>query len=129
MATLDELAASRREWIASVLKPWCQAAPHLELRKAELDWQDIAGRIDAESTLWTWAWSRFPSLVHEGLIGVDETHEVRVTLANGTALIGYPDARKSQKGWLVLVSTAADTSGDEPGPFSIDEVVEVERVT
>lgn len=128
MARFEDLAASRREWIASVLRPWCQAAPLAELRKAEQEWQDIAGRIDADSTLWTWAWSRFPNLVHEGLSGVDETHEVRVTLSGGSTVTGYPDARKSQKGWLVLVATGGSLSGEELGPYSIDEIFEVERI-
>ncbi|MEX2287433.1 MAG: hypothetical protein WD648_10110 [Planctomycetaceae bacterium] len=128
MASFEDLAASRREWIASVLKPWCQAAPLVELRKAEQEWQDIAGRIDTDSTLWTWAWSRFPNLVHEGLSGVDETHEVRITLSGGSTFTGYPDARKSQKGWLVLVATGGGSSGEELGPYSIDEILEVERI-
>jgi hypothetical protein len=128
MAKFEDLAAARREWIATVLVPWCKAAPLAELRKAELDWQDIAGRIDPESTLWTWAWSRFPELVHEGLSGVDETYEVRVTLSGGSTVIGFPDARKSQKGKLVIVATSGSPNGEELGPFSIDDIAAVERI-
>ena len=72
------------------------------MKRAELEWADLAGRIDPQATLWTWAWSRFPDLVHEQLAGVDETHEVRVTLKNGAAYVGYPDNRKTKAGRLVL---------------------------
>src|SRR5687767_6788549 len=80
MKTFAELAASRREWIDAVLRPWCVQASRRDLVLAEMDWGDIAGRVDAEATLWTWAWGRFPELVHEGLSGVSETREVRVQL-------------------------------------------------
>ena len=126
--TFDELAASRRDWIASVLRPWCEQAVRLDLLKAELDWPDIAGRIDAASTLWTWAWSRFPALVHEGLSGVDETFAVCVTLRDGSTHAGFPDGRKSQRGQLVLISAAKGKPNEELGPFSIDDITSVARL-
>lgn len=125
-----ELAASRREWIEQVLRPWCIQAPHRELKLASLEWQDIAGKVDPDSTLWTWAWSRFPALVHEGMPGVNETAEVRVTFRDGTVLEGYPDARESTAGRLVLLAR----SEADPGtyalaePKSIDEIVSAERI-
>ena len=124
MTTFDELAASRRKWIDEVLKPWCQQAAHRELKKAELEWDNLAGSVDAEATLWTWAWSRFPQLVHDGLSGVDESHEVTVTLKDGTSVVGYPDGRKSKQGMLVLLCAGAAT---ENGPHSIDEIATVIR--
>lgn len=127
MPTFDDLAASRREWIATVLQPWCMAAPLKELRRAELEWHDIAGRVDPEATLYTWAWSRFPALVHDGMTGVNETHEVRVTLRDGTLLTGFPDSRQSRQGRLVLL-TFADGRLHESGPHAIDEIASVERV-
>jgi len=129
MSEFDELAASRRAWIAEVLQPWCTQAPLVALRKAEQDWADIAGQVDSQATLWTWAWSRFPALVHEGLSGVDETHEVVVTLADGTTVRGYPDGDRSLRGELVLLSSSGDTSNGstEQGPYSIDAIVDVRR--
>jgi hypothetical protein len=126
--TFDELAASRRDWIADVLRPWCEQAVRVDLLKAELDWPDIAGRVDAASTLWTWAWARFPALVHEGLSGVDETFAVRVTLRDGSSCVGFPEGRKSQRGQLVLVSVAGEQAHEELGPFSIDDIAMVERL-
>ena len=124
MTTFDELAASRRKWIAEVLKPWCQQAARKELKQAELEWDNLAGSVDAEATLWFWAWSRFPQLVHEGLSGVDESHEVTVTLQDGTSIVGFPDGRKSQQGMLVLL--CAGTTA-QSGPHSIDEIATVKR--
>ena len=131
METLAELAASRRDWIENVLRPWCAIASLKELKLAEAEWTDIAGRIDADSTLWTWAWSRFPVLVHEGLSGVNETHEVAVTLKDGSTRSGYPDNRKSTGGKLVLVLTGAGTDRrlTETAPVSIDDIAAVERTT
>jgi hypothetical protein len=128
--TFDELVAGRREWIEHVLKPWCRSASLADLKRAELDWADLAGRIDPRATLWTWAWSRFPVLVHERLPGVDETHEVQVTLKNGAAHVGYPDNRKTEGGRLVLLSTSSDLNRRlaESGPLSIDEIAKVERL-
>jgi len=125
----DELASSRRAWIAEVLQPWCRQAPLAELKKAELDWADLAGRVDPLATLWTWAWSRFPVLVHEGLSGVDEAHEVTATLADGSIIRGYPDGRRSLRGELVLLCASPDTpdASAEQGPYSIDVIVDVKR--
>ena len=129
MSTFVELVASRREWIDSILKPWCRRANLADLNRAELEWHDLAGRVDPKTTLWTWAWSRFPALVHEQLAGINETHEVRVTLKDGTIFIGYPDNRKSDSGRLFLASTAADAerTSAETRPLSIDEIASVAR--
>ncbi len=125
MASFDQLVTSRQEWIQTVLVPWCRAASLKHLRRAEREWGDIAGKVDPQTTLWMWAWGRFPGLVVEGLRGFDETFAVTVTLRDGRQQTGYPDARKSQGGTLVLV---AETGGADFGPFSIDEIVNVERV-
>jgi hypothetical protein len=130
VTAFDELVARRREWIEQVLKPWCRSASLADLKRAELEWADLAGRIDPRSTLWMWAWSRFPALVHERLPGVDETHEVRVTLKNGAAHVGYPDNRKTEGGQLILLLTSDDANRrlTESGPLSIDEIAQVERL-
>lgn len=128
LITFQELAASRRDWIQQVLVPWCRQASLSDLKEAEFDWLNIAGRVDPAATLWTWAWSRFPPLVHEGMAGLDETREVRVSLKNGSSATGYPDNRASRAGRLVL--TGRDDSGrlTESGPFSLDEIATVEWV-
>lgn len=126
--TFDELIASRKQWIETVLKPWCRTAPLKDLKRAELEWGDIAGRVDPQATLWTWAWSRFPALVYGGLSGVDETHEVRVTLADGTSVTGFPDNRRTKQGNLVLLCVHPHGETDVVGPLSIDHIAEVERI-
>ena len=78
--SFDALAASRRAWIDDVLRPWCREARRTDLLKAEQEWNDIAGKVDADRTLWLWAWSRFPCLYVDGLGGLEESWEVRVTL-------------------------------------------------
>jgi hypothetical protein len=124
MPTFDELVASRKRWIENVLQPWCRAAGRKDLLRAAMDWGDIAGRVDENATLWTWAWSRFPELVHEGLSGVNETRPVLVTLKTGETAAGFPDARQSTNGQLVLLASAG---GNELlGPFSIDDIARVE---
>jgi hypothetical protein len=127
--TFSELVASRQAWIAEVLKPWCFAAAWKELFQAEQDWPDLAGQVDAQATLWTWAWSRFPALVHDGLPGINETHLVRVTTRDGRVLEGYPDNRESRQGRLTLLSQTSDGSGrhELSEPISIDNIVAVER--
>lgn len=128
MATFEELVASRKTWIAEVLQPWCRSAPLAALKLAELDWADIAGKVAAEKTLWPWAWARFPDLVHESL-GIEETTEVDVELKEGKTVRGFPDARASQQGQLVLWGCeAADEEPRELGPFSIDRVTAVRRI-
>ena len=124
MSTFEDLAASRREWIDEVLKPWCRQAPRSGLLKAESEWEDIAGKVDPEVTLWTWAWSRFPDLVHDEMAGVNETREVRVKLANGNSASGYPDGRQSRRGQLVLLGSNERDRADH-GPWSIDEIAGV----
>jgi hypothetical protein len=127
MTSFAELVASRKAWLAEVLQPWCRAATRKDLLLAEQDWGDIAGKVDPEATLWRWAWSRFPSLVHENL-GIDETSEVEVTLRNGASLRGFPDSRQSQRGRLVLLTATGDDGRfTDAGPFSLDDVVSVNR--
>ena len=65
VAEFDDLVASRKAWITDFLQPWCRSAPLAALKRAELDWADIAGKVTADKTLWPWAWARFPDLVHE----------------------------------------------------------------
>ena len=120
--TFEQLAAARRGWIEQVLRVWCQQASLKELRKAEQEWFDIAGRADANATLWTWAWERFPAIVHPDLPGVHETHLVEVLLHDGSTLSGYPDARQSLRGMLVLVGTDVDGSMMTHGAVSIDQI-------
>jgi hypothetical protein len=127
MHTLAEVVASRREWIDSVLKTWCRGASRSELLAAEQEWADLAGRADPNKTLWPWAWSRFSALYVEGLAGIDESYAVEVALRDGSRHAGYPDARRSQRGQLWLVSIGDDGLSREAGPFSIDDVVVVER--
>lgn len=124
--TFEQLAAARRDWIERVLRVWCQRATLKELRKAEQEWFDIAGRADANATLWTWAWERFPAIVHPDLPGVHETHEVKVILHDGTQISGYPDARQSLRGMLVLVGTDADGSMVTHHAVSIDQITQVQ---
>lgn len=93
MNSFDELVASRKNWLNEILKPWCQAVRRSDLLKAEPDWVDIAGKVDPTKTLWLWAWSRFPELVHESL-GIEETSEVQVELRDGRVVCGFPDARQ-----------------------------------
>jgi len=126
-ASFEELAASRRGWIENVLRPWCQQASLKQLKQADMEWNEFAGRVDAHATLWTWAWERYPALVHDNLAGVNETHEVAVTLQDGRAVTGFPDGRLSLKGQLVLVGTSENDA--DLGPFSLDEIADVRSVS
>jgi hypothetical protein len=128
LLAFEDLAAARRDWIQQVLRPWCQAASHKELRKAELEWLDIAGRVDVQATLWTWAWERFPEIVHAEMAGVHEAWEVRVRLRDGRELTGYPDSRQSQRGVLVLIGRRDDGVFEETSGISIDDIGEIQRV-
>lgn len=121
--TFSDLVASRKTWIDDVLKPWCRQATRVELLKAEDEWYNIAGRVDAGFTLWLWAWSRFPTLHVDELQGLDESYVVRVTLRNGDQIAGFPDARQSHRGMLVLLTENEEVST----PISIDDVQSVER--
>ena len=120
--SFSDLAASRRAWIDDVLIPWCRTADRKELLKAEADWVNVAGQVDAEATLWTWAWGRFTGLVHPEMRGLDESREVEVRLKNGRVFRGFPDARRSLRGKLVLL-----TADGEAGPVSIDDVADVTK--
>lgn len=125
--TFTDLAASRRGWIDGVLRPWCRQATRKDLRLAELEWTDIAGKVDAAKTLWAWAWSRFPDAVHEEL-GLDETTELTVTLSSGLAITGFVDARESTSGQLVLWTRDPSTNAlQSRGPFSIDDITSIQH--
>lgn len=125
--TFAQLAASRRQWIDQILRPWCLQAAAAELRLAELEWLDIAGRADAAGTLWTWAWGRFPDLVHEELPGLNETYSVQVITRTGECLTGFPDARLSERSKLVLLGKdSAGTLVHLPA-ISIDDITAVRR--
>ena len=123
-ADFAALAASRRDWIETVLKPWCRRASRRELRLAEGQWRDLAGDVSTRETLWAWAWARFPALCEPGLAPPSESREVRVTLRDGTTHAGTPDARRSVRGGLVLVARTAAGS-DDRGPFDLDEIAAV----
>lgn len=125
--TFEQLTAARRTWIQQVLRVWCQRASLQDLRKAELEWFDIAGRADANATLWTWAWERFPAIVHPDLPGVHETHLVDVFLHDGLRFSGYPDARQSLRGMLVLVGTDDDGAMVTHSAVSIDQIAAVRQ--
>lgn len=125
--TFEQLAAARREWIEQFLRVWCRRASLKDLRKAEQEWFDIAGRADANATLWTWAWERFPAIVHPDLPGVHETHRMDVNLHDGSRLSGYPDARQSLRGMLVLVGTDVDGSMTTHDAVSIDQIANVRQ--
>ncbi|MEO2015968.1 MAG: hypothetical protein ABGZ53_16535 [Fuerstiella sp.] len=127
--TFEELAASRRQWIDDVLRPWCRQATLKQLRQAEVEWLDIAGRVDIKATLWTWSWERFPVLTHPEMAGVNESHQVQVTLKDGTVAQGFPDSRESLRGTLVLVPYDTEPEGSNVlGPYSVDDVVAVQSV-
>ena len=130
MQTFADLVSSRKAWLADVLAPWCRQAVVKDLRLAELEWVDIAGKVDSEKTLWYWAWSRFPDLVHAELVGIDETREVTITLRDGRSVAGFPDARQSVQGQLVLVGRDPldPRRSEEHGPFSLDEIAAIVRV-
>lgn len=121
-----DLAASRRAWIDQTLQPWCRAASRAELIQAEAEWVNVAGNVPTSRTLWNWAWSRFEGLTHPDL-GVEETYPVTVTLRDGVTATGYPNARESTAGQLVLLGSSDPTTGQLLGPFSIDDVREVRR--
>ncbi|MCA9069974.1 MAG: hypothetical protein KDA84_13675 [Planctomycetaceae bacterium] len=124
MKTFDELVTSRKRWIDEVLAPWCRQACRKDLIRAAMDWGDIAGRVDENATLWTWAWSRFPALIHEGLAGVNKTGAVQVRLKTGESFNGFPDARESTNGQLVLIPLTGTNAA--MGPFSIDDIADVQ---
>ena len=125
MQTFADLIASRRTWIDDVLKPWCRQAGLQDLLQAEADWQNIAGRVDPDATLWAWAWARFPDLVGPAP-GLDETRELRVMLRDGRVMVGYPDRRQSTHGKLVLLARSGNQRQlEEFGPFAIDDIASV----
>lgn len=128
VSAFEELAASRRDWIQQVLRPWCRTATLRELRKAEQEWFDIAGRVDVKATLWTWAWERYPDIVHADMAGVHEAWEVVVQVKDGRQLTGYPDSRQSQRGLLVLIARRPDGCLEETSGISIDDIAGIRRI-
>ncbi len=122
--TFQELVDSRRTWISTILMPWCASTSRRELVIAAAEWTDLAGKAAPEKTLWYWAWSRFPQLCNNDLREIDETWPVLVVRRDGTSASGFPDARSSQLGELVLRSTA----GEMLGPFSIDDIEWIVRL-
>ena len=128
--TFTDLVISRQRWIEDSLKPWCLIAPWKELFQAEQDWANIAGQVDAQGTLWAWAWSRFAAMANEGLPGIDETHPLRVTTRDGRVLEGYPDNRESRHGKLKLLCESPPGSGQHElsDAISIDEIATVDRL-
>ncbi len=127
LSAFHELSASRRAWIQEVLIPWCRVANVPSLAKAELEWGDIAGRIDPQFSLWLWAWSRFHVLYVEGLRGLEESYCVRVTLSDGSRHEGFPEGRASHRALLLLLDREAGQTVQR-GPFRLDQVLSVERV-
>jgi hypothetical protein len=125
--SFEHLAAARREWIETVLRPWCHKSSLKELRKAEQEWFDIAGRADVKPTLWTWAWERFPVIVHPDLPGVNETSEVTLTLTDGSQVSGFPDGRRSQRGMLILIGISESGESITHGPISIDQIASIQQ--
>jgi hypothetical protein len=129
MQTFADLVASRKAWLVDVLTPWCAQAALKDLKRAELEWVDIAGKVDPEKTLWFWAWSRFAELVNADLMAIDEARNVTVTLRDGRTFTGFPDSRQSKQGQLVLVARDPTRPGrhEEHGPFSLDEIAAISR--
>ncbi|MFH5803862.1 hypothetical protein [Alienimonas sp. DA493] len=124
-ADFAALAASRREWVLNVLRPWCRVASRRDLRLAESAWTDLAGDVGTRETLWAWAWERFPVLCEPGLTPPSESRPVRVALADGRTVVGTPDGRRSVRGELWLVGDGAD-GREEFGPFALDQIAQVE---
>lgn len=131
MHTFADLVASRKAWIETDLKPWCVKAALRDLRLAEQAWPDIAGKVDPEKTLWYWAWSRFPDLVNADLQAIDEAQKIAVALRDGRTLTGYPDARQSKQGELVLLGADPDDARRfaEAGPFGVDQIVSISKAS
>jgi hypothetical protein len=128
--SFEELAASRRKWIEDVLRPWCRQATLSQLRQAEIEWLDIAGRVDVQATLWTWVWERFAALTHPEMAGVNESHEIQMRLRDGTIVQGFPDSRESIRGMLVLVPCNVEPGESSVlGPYSVDDVLAVQHVS
>lgn len=125
ISKFPELVQSRRNWIDEVLTPWCRTASRTDLLLAEHAWADLAGRADPTSTLWVWAWSRFPALIEEGVTSLNETLPVVVTRKDQSSVSGYPDARLSLQGMLILIGA----DGTQQAPVSIDEIAIVERIS
>ena len=59
---------------------------------------------------------------------MNETREVRLLLRSGEHAVGFPDARESQSGQLVLLGKSDDGQFAHFGPFSIDDVEAIELI-
>ena len=58
--------------------------------------------------------------------GVNETNPVRLVLADGRQVSGYPDARAGGPGRLVVIDI--DDPQATHAPISIDEILSVEEL-
>jgi hypothetical protein len=63
--------------------------------------------------------------VHADLPGINETDEVELTLEDGRTFTGYPNARETHRGQLVVLQS----SGELSEPLSIDDIASVSRST
>ena len=126
----SDLVVSRKAWLDNVLRPWCFQAGYKDLLLAEGEWQNLAGKVEPQKTLWYWAWSRFPELVHPDISDINETHALTVELKNGDQYTGFPDARESLHGKLVIQLTEQTDKGmaNTQKQFKIDEIHTVQRI-
>ncbi|MBI1347135.1 hypothetical protein GC163_12705 [bacterium] len=127
LQSFTDLAESRKSWIHDTLRTWCRQATRQDLLLAEHEWVDIAGKADPVKTLWAWAWSRCPALVHDDM-GIDESSEVEVEDRTGRTHRGYPDARQSRQGLLVLYGRDDSGHWRHCEPLSIDDVISVHKL-
>jgi hypothetical protein len=109
-AAWEQLVSSRRQWIETVLEPWCRSAGRRDLLLAEAEWTNLAGQVDPQATLWKWAWSRFAELGTEQW-AIDESSAVTVVTHRGDCITGYPDGRASRQGQLVLLIDNSESPG------------------
>ncbi|MFN5974486.1 MAG: hypothetical protein ACK48U_08575, partial [Planctomyces sp.] len=73
------------------------------------------------------AWERFPEAVHADMPGLNETYELLVELRDGRVLRGYPDARQSIRGQLVLLGRAQEGALQQLPTVQLDDVLGMRR--